>query len=83
MDTSECMAMSPGADGWAREIVLIAIDITFEIGEQHGIGVENLRGSGMIAGETSKSYLENFTLTFVSVGTLLASAPVSCGSVNE
>ena len=160
MNTPECMSMIPSADGWAREIILIANDITFEngsfgpkesstfkamselaralgipriymaansgariglsrdvmqtfrakwcddddptkgfeflylnaqdeakmaeagavrtckqdrklkitsvIGEQHGIGVENLRGSGMIAGETSKSYLENFTLTFVS-----------------
>jgi acetyl-CoA carboxylase carboxyltransferase component len=42
------------------------LKITSVIGEQHGIGVENLRGSGMIAGETSKSYLDNFTLTFVS-----------------
>ncbi len=160
MNTPECMTMSASADGWSREIVLIANDITFEngsfgpkesatframselartmglprvymaansgariglsrdvmqtfrskwcddddptkgfeylylnaqdesrisaagavrtvkqdgklkitsvIGEQHGIGVENLRGSGMIAGETSKSYLDNFTLTFVS-----------------
>jgi acetyl-CoA carboxylase / biotin carboxylase 1 len=160
MNTPECMTMSANVDGWAREIVLIANDITFEngsfgpkesatfkamselarslgipriymaansgariglsrdvmqtfrtkwcddddptkgfeylylnaqdesrisaagavrtvkqdgklkitsvIGEQHGIGVENLRGSGMIAGETSKSYLDNFTLTFVS-----------------
>lgn len=160
MNTPECMAMGPIVDGWAREILLIANDITFEngsfgpkesaaframselarllgvpriymaansgariglsrdvmqtfrtkwcddddptrgfeylylnaqdearisaagavrtmkqdgklkitsiIGEQHGIGVENLRGSGMIAGETSKSYLDNFTLTFVS-----------------
>jgi hypothetical protein len=160
MNTPECMTLQPLADGWARDIVLIANDITFEngsfgpkesaafkamselarvagipriymaansgariglsrdvmqlfrtkwcdeddptrgfeylylnaqdesriaavggvrtvkqdgklkitsvIGEQHGIGVENLRGSGMIAGETSKSYLQNFTLTFVS-----------------
>jgi acetyl-CoA carboxylase / biotin carboxylase 1 len=160
MNTPECMTMNPIVDGWSREIVLIANDITFEngsfgpkesatfkamselarslgipriymaansgariglsrdvmqtfrtkwcddddptrgfeflylnaqdeakisaagavrttkqdgklkitsvIGEQHGIGVENLRGSGMIAGETSKSYLDNFTLTFVS-----------------
>eukprot|EP00929_Paragymnodinium_shiwhaense_P108028 TRINITY_DN74365_c0_g1_i1.p1 TRINITY_DN74365_c0_g1~~TRINITY_DN74365_c0_g1_i1.p1 ORF type:complete len:2071 (+),score=634.24 TRINITY_DN74365_c0_g1_i1:56-6268(+) len=31
-----------------------------------GIGVENLRGSGMIAGETSRAYQETFTLSFVT-----------------
>jgi acetyl-CoA carboxylase/biotin carboxylase 1 len=32
----------------------------------HGIGVENLRGSGMIAGETSRAYDETFTLSYVT-----------------
>jgi acetyl-CoA carboxylase/biotin carboxylase 1 len=32
----------------------------------HGIGVENLRGSGMIAGETSRAYDEVFTLSYVT-----------------
>uniref|UniRef100_A0A7R9U720 Acetyl-CoA carboxylase n=1 Tax=Pinguiococcus pyrenoidosus TaxID=172671 RepID=A0A7R9U720_9STRA len=36
------------------------------IGTEHGIGVENLRGSGMIAGETSRAYDEIFTLSYVS-----------------
>lgn len=36
------------------------------VGENHGIGVENLRGSGMIAGETSRAYDETFTLSFVT-----------------
>lgn len=36
------------------------------IGQIHGIGVENLRGSGMIAGETSRAYDETFTLSFVT-----------------
>ncbi|KAJ3053083.1 acetyl-coenzyme-A carboxylase [Rhizophlyctis rosea] len=36
------------------------------IGKSHGIGVENLQGSGMIAGETSKAYEEIFTLTLVT-----------------
>ena len=36
------------------------------IGQVHGIGVENLRGSGMIAGETSRAYSETFTLSYVS-----------------
>ncbi|CAM9330367.1 unnamed protein product [Chrysoparadoxa australica] len=32
----------------------------------HGIGVENLRGSGMIAGETARAYDESFTLSYVT-----------------
>ena len=36
------------------------------IGSNHGIGVENLRGSGMIAGETSRAYDEIFTLSYVT-----------------
>lgn len=36
------------------------------IGEVHGIGVENLQGSGKIAGETSRAYDEIFTLSYVT-----------------
>jgi len=36
------------------------------VGEQDGIGVENLRGSGLIAGETSAAYDETFTLSYVT-----------------
>jgi len=36
------------------------------IGQTHGIGVENLRGSGLIAGETSLAYDEIFTLSFAT-----------------
>ena len=36
------------------------------IGQTHGIGVENLRGSGLIAGETSRAYDETFTLSYVT-----------------
>ncbi|KAA0173957.1 hypothetical protein FNF27_04518 [Cafeteria roenbergensis] len=36
------------------------------IGKDDGLGVENLRGSGLIAGETSRSYRDNFTLTYVT-----------------
>jgi len=36
------------------------------IGQIHGIGVENLRGSGMIAGETSRAYDETFTLSYIT-----------------
>lgn len=40
--------------------------ITDIIGAQHGIGVENLSGSGLIAGETSLAYEEIFTITMVT-----------------
>jgi len=36
------------------------------VGQTDGIGVENLRGSGMIAGETSAAYEESFTLSYVT-----------------
>jgi acetyl-CoA carboxylase / biotin carboxylase 1 len=36
------------------------------IGLQHGLGVENLQGSGEIAGETSQAYNEIFTITLVT-----------------
>merc|ERR1711966_441770 len=44
-------------EGWA---------ISDIIGEVHGIGVENLQGSGKIAGETSRAYDEIFTLSYVT-----------------
>ncbi|CAE8694554.1 unnamed protein product, partial [Polarella glacialis] len=31
-----------------------------------GIGVENLKGSGLIAGETSRAYQETFTLSYIT-----------------
>merc|ERR1719188_2301194 len=33
---------------------------------QGGIGVENLQGSGLIAGETSRAYMETFTLSYIT-----------------
>ena len=42
----------------------MAVDVA--VGMVHGIGVEHLRGSGMIAGETSRAYAETFTLSHVS-----------------
>ena len=35
-------------------------------GKKEGIGVENLRASGMIAGETSQAYEEVFTISLVT-----------------
>jgi len=45
------------SEGWALKDV---------IGTKHGIGVENLQGSGKIAGETSRAYDEIFTLSYVT-----------------
>ena len=36
------------------------------IGAADGIGVENLQGSGMIAGETAQAYRDIFTITLVT-----------------
>ncbi|KAI9474788.1 acetyl-CoA carboxylase [Coemansia mojavensis] len=36
------------------------------VGSSEGLGVENLRGSGMIAGETSRAYNDIFTVTLVT-----------------
>lgn len=36
------------------------------IGAKHGLGVENLSGSALIAGETSRAYDEIFTLSYVT-----------------
>lgn len=40
--------------------------ITDIIGKEGDLGVENLRGSGTIAGETARAYLDSFTLTYVT-----------------
>lgn len=39
--------------------------ITDIIGKEEGLGVENLRGSGMIAGESSLAYEEIITMNLV------------------
>lgn len=39
--------------------------ITDIIGKDEGLGVENLRGSGMIAGESSLAYEEIITMNLV------------------
>ena len=39
--------------------------VTDIIGSEPDLGVENLKGSGLIAGETSAAYKDIFTLTIV------------------
>jgi len=47
----------PGTDHYRIDAV---------VGERPDLGVENLQGSGKIAGETSRAYDEGFTLSYVS-----------------
>ncbi|KAJ4950118.1 hypothetical protein NE237_026950 [Protea cynaroides] len=53
------------------------------VGKEDGLGVENLTGSGAIAGAYSKAYKETFTLTFVTgrtvgIGAYLARLGMRC-----
>lgn len=48
-------------------ILLCRYKITDIIGKEEGLGVENLRGSGMIAGESSLAYEEIITMNLVRV----------------
>ncbi|KAJ7569509.1 hypothetical protein O6H91_01G081500 [Diphasiastrum complanatum] len=53
------------------------------IGKEDGLGVENLSGSGAIAGAFSRAYRETFTLTFVTgrtvgIGAYLARLGMRC-----
>jgi hypothetical protein len=41
------------------------VEISSIVGTGHGLGVENLMGSGLIAGEPPAAYDETFTLTYV------------------
>lgn len=47
----------------AKETRFVITDV---VGRKDGLGVENLRGSGLIAGETSLAYEQIFTLTYVT-----------------
>lgn len=42
------------------------VSILFITGKEDGLGVENLRYAGMIAGETSQAYKEVVTISMVS-----------------
>jgi len=61
-------------DGKTRDVITEQITedgevrhkITTIIGAQDGLGVECLRGSGLIAGATSKAYEDIFTITLVT-----------------
>ncbi|CAN8288726.1 unnamed protein product [Cochlearia groenlandica] len=76
-----------GSSVIAHEVKLPSGEIRWVIdtivGKEDGIGVENLTGSGAIAGAYSKAYNETFTLTFVSgrtvgIGAYLARLGMRC-----
>ena len=52
--------------------------ITTIIGAEDGLGVECLRGSGLIAGETSRAYEDIFTITLVTCRSVGKSAHFFC-----
>jgi acetyl-CoA carboxylase/biotin carboxylase 1 len=75
-------------DGKRNDVICEQVDadgekrfrITTVIGAEDGLGVESLRGSGLIAGETSRAYEDIFTITLVtcrSVGMYKLSFPAS------
>ena len=52
--------------------------ITDIIGKEEGLGAENLRGSGMIAGESSLAYDEIITISLVNLGRVWDSWRTGC-----
>jgi len=56
----------PGSVSASKEVGSELVEVSDVLGTEHGIGVENLMGSGLIAGETSKAYDDTFTLTYVT-----------------
>lgn len=62
--------ISDGNPSGIFEKIVVGSEVRYKIndiiGKQHDIGVENLQGSGMIAGETSAAYKDIFTATLVT-----------------
>ena len=48
------------------------------VGQEDGLGVECLKGSGLIAGETSKAYEDIFTITLVTCRSVGKWIPCNC-----
>jgi acetyl-CoA carboxylase/biotin carboxylase 1 len=68
------LKMASGETRWVIEDI---------VGKEDGLGVENLSGSGAIAGAFSRAYRETFTLTYVSgrtvgIGAYLARLGMRC-----
>lgn len=76
-----------GSSVMAHEIKLASGEIRWVVdtivGKEDGLGVENLTGSGAIAGAYSRAYKETFTLTYVTgrtvgIGAYLARLGMRC-----
>lgn len=52
-------------DGGKRHVLDAILGLNMK-STKGGIGVENLQGSGLIAGETSRAYQETFTLSYIT-----------------
>eukprot|EP00871_Galdieria_phlegrea_P005615 jgi/Galph1/6054/GphlegSOOS_G4712.1 len=61
MEDNEMFSEWSGNDSAGKKFIIKDI-----LGVEDGLGVENLVGSGWIAGETSAAYDETFTITFVT-----------------
>jgi acetyl-CoA carboxylase carboxyltransferase component len=57
-------------NGQTHSPTVLHYQITDIIGDEPDLGVENLMGSGLIAGETSRAYNQTFTLTLVVARTV-------------
>jgi len=69
--SAEDYASLPKGSVLAKEIPGVGFSLEAIVGEglnsiAGGIGVENLQGSGLIAGETSRAYNEIFTLSYIT-----------------
>eukprot|EP00928_Gymnodinium_smaydae_P014612 TRINITY_DN15382_c0_g1_i1.p1 TRINITY_DN15382_c0_g1~~TRINITY_DN15382_c0_g1_i1.p1 ORF type:complete len:2081 (+),score=604.78 TRINITY_DN15382_c0_g1_i1:101-6343(+) len=72
--TAEDLAKLPEGSVKAHEVLVggqkrMALDAIMGLNlpsVKGGIGVENLQGSGLIAGETSRAYEETFTLSYIT-----------------
>jgi len=62
--------ISDGNPSGVYEKIVVGNEVRYKIndiiGKQHGLGTENLQGSGLIAGETSAAYKDIFTATLVT-----------------
>lgn len=73
----ECLAVSENDIPELRHSIVTGrkvsgdlVEVTDIIGSADDLGVENLMGSGLIAGETSAAYDDIFTLTYVTARTV-------------
>ncbi|ORX86109.1 acetyl-CoA carboxylase [Anaeromyces robustus] len=62
--------ISDGNPSGVYEKIVVDGEVRYKIndviGKEHGLGTENLQGSGLIAGETSAAYKDIFTATLVT-----------------